>query len=385
MPPQLSATVFETWISARGLAVSRMVVGCVAFIRGLVAYGIVGRVVADGNARAPYFDLALAPSGAGVGILVMGWCAAALCFAVGWRTRISGSVLAALMVYTLALDQQTYSNHLYLLVLVTVLLVVADSGAALSVDARRGNERQVPAWPRTLLRIQTSIVYGYAALWKMNLTYVSGAVLLTFMPTSGLFALPEPLRTVQVLAPMAIVSVMMEAFVAVMVWWPRWRHQAFSVALMLHTGMVLFIDPTDRLQISIFAFIMFALLLQFLDTTRGARTVVWDGHCSFCGTWIRWFKRLDWLGVHHFVRSQDLDAAALAELGSDADHALQLVADGKRTQAFAAVRGVLEHLPLTFLWAPLLRIWPVSAVGERAYRAVAARRRCSLHWQSPAP
>lgn len=376
--------LFGSWHSARGLGLARILVGVAALIRAGVTYGILNGVFAVGNVRIPYVPVGFEPGESAIGLMTLAWAAAALGFALGWHTRLFGVVLAGLMAFTLILDQQTYSNHLYLLILVTVLLVVADAGAALSLDARRTDEREVPGWPVMLLRIQTSIVYGFAALWKMNLTYLSGAVLYAFLPRTGWLALPESMVTVTVLAPLAILSVMAEAFLAVMVWRPTWRHQAFALAFLLHAGMVLFVDPTGRLQIVVFALVMFALLLQFLPTDRESRRVVWDGHCSFCGTWILWFKRLDWLGVHSFVRSQDLDPDELATMGSDADHALQLIEGGQRTQAFAAVRGILEHLPLTFLWSPLLRIWPVSTLGERVYRAVAARRRCRLHWSSEA-
>ena len=376
---------FVAWTSARGLALSRMVVGFAALLRAIVTYRILSGVLAPGQARVRYVQWLPEPSGGWTTALVVVWALAAVGFAVGWRTRVTGTVLASLMAFTLTLDQQTYSNHLYLLTLVTILLVVANAGAALSVDARRNQEHEVPAWPIALLRFQASVVYGFAALAKVNLVYLSGAVLLVYLPTDGLFTLPEALKTAGLLAPVAILSVVAEAFIALMIWWPRWRHQAFTLAMMLHVGMVLFIDPSGRLEIAIFALVMFSLLLQFLPAGRGGRTVVWDGHCSFCGTWVRWFQRFDWLGIHSFVQSQDLDSMdpeaqlGLDDLRADADRALQLIDGGHRSQAFAAVRAVLEHLPISFLWAPVFRLWPLSALGERAYAAVAARRRCSLH------
>lgn len=380
----MTSSIFGTWTGARALAVSRMVVGSAALLRAVVGYGIVSRVLAEGNARVRYFEWLPEPHATGVTVLVVAWAATAIGFAVGWRTRFSGSALAAVMTYTMLLDQQTYSNHLYLLVLVTILLVVANAGAALSLDARGTAEGDVPAWPVTLLKVQASLVYGFAAFAKMNLVYLSGAVLLVYLPREGLLALPESLMTARVLAPLAILSVFAELFIAIMIWWPRWRFQAFAVSLMLHTGMVLFIDPSDRVQIGVFALIMFSLLLQFLPTARGSRIVVWDGHCSFCGTWVRWLKRLDWLGLHSFVRSDELDSMPLNDeidrddLRRDADRALQIIDGATRIQAFAAVRSVLEHVPAGFLWAGVFRLWPLSALGERVYAAVAARRRCSL-------
>ena len=63
------------------------------------------------------------------------WLVAALAFALGWKTRVAGAVLALVTGYTLVLDQQTYSNHLYLLFLVILLLTIADQRRE---DAPRG-------------------------------------------------------------------------------------------------------------------------------------------------------------------------------------------------------------------------------------------------------
>jgi predicted DCC family thiol-disulfide oxidoreductase YuxK len=62
-----------------------------------------------------------------------------------------------------------------------------------------------------------------------------------------------------------------------------------------------------------------------------------------------------------------------------AAEALQLVElDGQIYGGFDAVRRVLQLLPLTFLWAPYLGLPPVKALGDRAYRYVAARRACQI-------
>jgi predicted DCC family thiol-disulfide oxidoreductase YuxK len=94
---------------------------------------------------------------------------------------------------------------------------------------------------------------------------------------------------------------------------------------------------------------------------------------------------LDWLRVLQFVPGSE--RATLAELGippEDADRALQVLRRGRRSQGFDAVVQVLEQLPVTFLWAPLLRLWPIAPIGRRAYARVAARRRCSITERQPA-
>lgn len=60
-----------------------------------------------------------------------------------FQSQLADAILTLLMGYVLLFDQQTYSNHLYLLVIVTSLLTVGDSGAAFSLDARSAKNRTV--------------------------------------------------------------------------------------------------------------------------------------------------------------------------------------------------------------------------------------------------
>ena len=49
-----------------------------------------------------------------VNLFGLAWIISALAFAAGWPRRLSGLVLSGILAYTLVLDQQTYTNHLYL-------------------------------------------------------------------------------------------------------------------------------------------------------------------------------------------------------------------------------------------------------------------------------
>ncbi|HEY8951454.1 MAG TPA: DUF393 domain-containing protein, partial [Candidatus Dormibacteraeota bacterium] len=101
--------------------------------------------------------------------------------------------------------------------------------------------------------------------------------------------------------------------------------------------------------------------------------------CGFCATWVKWFKRLDWLHALRFVPRSQLATSGLPVTEDAAARALQLVLPtGVVHGGFAAVGRILEILPVSFLWAPLLRIPPIAWVGELAYRRVALRRKCEL-------
>jgi hypothetical protein len=80
-----------------------------------------------------------------------------------------------------------------------------------------------------------------------------------------------------------------------------------------------------------------------------------------------------------FVPRSQLATAGLPITEDAAARALQIVLpSGRGRGGFAAVTAVAEILPVSYLWAPLLRLPPLAAMGEAAYRRVAARRKCEL-------
>lgn len=359
--------------------VARAVVGVAALLKALERAPILDRLASPDVVRVPY--LAGQPSIADLpATLVLAvWIGLAAAFAAGVAARITGTLLTLLLVSVLLGDQQLYSNHLYLLTWLVALLTLADAGAALSVDAiRNGTRRTIAEWPLWLLRIQLSVVYLFAGLSKIGATYLSGAVVALSLRNDGLFAIPTEWRTFEVMAALSIVSILSEIGLAIGLWLPRWRRTAFVVGLLLHIGIALWFDPT--VPLIVFAIIALAPYVLFLDLEPRPLTLVFDDSCGFCKSWVRWFRRLDWLRFLEFVPGSD--AVALARLDvppKDADRALQLIRDGRRTQGFDAVIGVLEHLPLGFLWASLLRMWPILPIGRRSYERVAARRQCSIN------
>jgi len=378
---QLSALKrrLERSTAPRALGILRITVGITAVLKALEIAPVLARFDDPSTLRIPYIDGAPAIVDIGsVPILVL-WIGAAGLFAVGAWTPIAGIVLTMLLAAIVFGDQQLYSNHLYLLLLLVALLTVARAGAAISADARlgRGSER-VPGWPLDLIRIQVSIVYAFAALSKVNAVYLSGSVVAVYLRREGPLAIPGDWRSFEFMAVLSLLAILSEAFLAICLWLPRWRRAAFVVGLGMHLSIAIWFDPP--IQLWIFGFMVLPTYVLFLNAEPRSRALVWDDSCGFCGTTIRWLARLDWLHVIRLVPSSD--ASALDALGvtqREADGAIQLVSPGgSRVAGFTAVQRILELLPLSFLWAPLLRLPPIMKLGARIYRAVAARRRCTL-------
>jgi hypothetical protein len=251
-------------VPAGRVAVVRVLIGLAALLRLPDAMRLLERLFLLPTMRTPYVAWAPDLPVGGARALLALWAVAALCFTVGWRTRTAGTALCAVLAAVIVLDQQSYSNHLYLLALVVGLLVLADAGAALSVDARaRRGRAWVPGWPVTLLKLQVSIVYAFAALAKINAEYLSGTTLALSAGAGALRLVPEPGSWSAVGG--ALLSIALEAFLAVALWMPRWRGVAFAAGAALHAAMIVLLPGAVRWQLVVFAIEMGALYLLFPD------------------------------------------------------------------------------------------------------------------------
>ena len=374
---QVIAGLLDVRAQTRPVAIVRIGVGAATLCEALITRGTLLRLADPTVIKTPWVGWTPEPT-QGLALMLTGiWVLSSLAFMLGWRSRISGSLLAATLAAVLFLDQQLYSNHLYLMVLVTALLTLADSGAAVSLDARRGRPRSETAgWLVWLLRLQVSIVYGFAALSKLNLPFLSGSVIASSLRREGLLAIPADSRSAQPMLVLSVLAICLEALVAMGLWSNRWRPAAVVGGLALHVGITVWLLPT--VQLLIFSMLMLPMYVLFLPAVPGSLPVVWDDSCGFCAGWVRWFRRLDWLGVLRFVPRSGLADAGLPVSDDDAVQALQLVTRQKVHAGFQAVARVAAVLPVSFLWAPLLRLPPVAAAGASVYRRVAARRTCAV-------
>ncbi|MGH2428490.1 MAG: HTTM domain-containing protein [Candidatus Limnocylindria bacterium] len=370
--------VVERTVSSRAAGLARMAVGLAAAVKAVELAPVLTRFAEPGPLRIPYAEGLPTVADLPAAAVTLVWLLAALAFAAGATTAVTGTVLVVVLAAVLASDQQLYSNHLYLLTLLVALLTLARAGAALSVDARRGGGRdRIADWPLQLVRAQVSIVYLFAALAKVTGVYLSGSVVAVTLRRDGPLAIPAEWRVFELMAAAAMLAILVELWLSIALWRPRWRPAAFATGFLMHVGIAVWFAPT--IQLVIFSLIILAPYVLFLDAQPASRVAVWDDSCGFCRGTIGWARRLDWLHAIRFVPGSD--TAAVRALGisqEEADRALQLRFGGVNVSGFRAVSAMLEVLPVSFLWAPLLRLPPVRAVGDAAYRRVAQRRMCSV-------
>lgn len=226
--PDQEAASLPIGLARAGLGVAALL-GAAEMARGLKALHTPGVI------RIPRFESLPVLPQSGVALFLGAWVLAGLAFCLGWHTRTAGVLLLGFQVYSLALDHQLYSNHLYLMALFTLLLTLADSGASFSLDAhRRGSVPYIPAWPVALMRVLVSIVYGFAVLAKLNAFFMSGIVLRQNMRVPGMEHVPNWIFMV-----LALASVATEAFLAYAFWRKRLKTVAFLVGLGFHVTIVL--------------------------------------------------------------------------------------------------------------------------------------------------
>jgi predicted DCC family thiol-disulfide oxidoreductase YuxK len=374
MSPLTSLVTAE--VPSRPIGVMRVIVGSGALLKLILLAPLLFRLADPAFVQAPYWvGVPRLSRAAAVAICTL-WAISAAAFLLGARTRVAGGVLTLTLVGILFLDQQFWSNQFYLLTLLVFLLTAADSGASLSFDARRDKIREyVSAGMVMLIRLQLSVVYFYTAVAKVSPGYLSGAVLrwnFQWFPWAG--HIPPRL-----LVAAALFSIAVEIFLSIGIWFAAARPFVFVLGAGLHLFTVTSLEPTLRSELGVFALITLSMYLPLVNAAPQRRTVVWDENCTFCRIWVRWFRRLDWLRVHRFVGSSGPEVLGSTGISQgEADHAIQLVSSEERLAGFAAIRAILEVLPVSFLWAPILRLPVITWLGDRGYQYVASRRLCRI-------
>ena len=343
---------------ARPLGVFRAAIGLAAVVHGFDLAALLARQE-DGFA---FGTLTLAH---GIWPLFAAlWFAGAGCLLVGYRSRWAAFFIAALTALLFLLGADVYSNHLYYLATLALLLSLTDCGAYASIDAR-GEPTVERVWglPVLLIQVQVSVVYLFSAIGKLNFDFLLGNVL--FFRAQDAFVLPDPqgIAYVALFMALAIGATALELFIAIGLWFAKLRPIAFASGLALHAGMILMLSNSPQRfgRLAIFALLTLASYLLFVRAPAGGRVVVWDGRSSFDAAWVRRFERLDWLGALRVTTDESVDGLRLVDL------------DGTRHSGFDAVRRVLGVLPVSFLWAPYLALRPVRSIAERRYRRAAGQ------------
>ena len=346
--PQTFDAIFDRPGSVRALALLRMALGPITVVHLLpyLADTRHGITYLD-HFNHPWFTFLPQPPGIAQTVLVWTGAAAALVLALGWHTRLAGSLTVACVAGNLFLSQTYYHHNRAFLLILLAGVTLGDSGRVLSLDARRAGRSVVDdrttIWPLWLLRALVSSVYfasGFSKLidpdWRGGLVLWDRAVryqdLVRARLPGGLVGdtVVDIVTTRWVHAITSPVAIAMELFIAFGLWSARGRLAAVWVAVFFHVA----IELTASVQIFSAAGIA-ALVIWATPVTRDRIVTVDDG---------AWIRRLDWL-ARFDIREQP--GATLRVVDRD----------GTETTGQGARLLVASRLPLTFMVAgPLLAV-----------------------------
>ncbi len=109
--------------------------------------------------------------------------------------------------------------------------------------------------------------------------------------------------------------------------------------------------------------------------------VLFDGRCGLCRETITWLRRLDWLSHLAYVDIHDTERrmGIAPDVPFDVLNAAMHVRlpDGSYRRGFRGLRALSWHLPLLWIMGPFLYLPGVAWAGDRIYRWIAARTRCT--------
>ncbi|MDV7999894.1 HTTM domain-containing protein [Rhodococcus sp. IEGM 1408] len=173
---------------------------------------------------------------------------AALFFILGRGVRRAAmAMLVGFLVFVIALD--FYNHHTYLISVVCAIFVLG---------------LNVPQ----LLKLQLAIVYTFAALTKVNETYLSGSELYASMVQHLFWQTvvgvdPEPAFLIAV----SVASIVVEAFLAVGLWFARTRRITLVIGLCFHLSLVVLVTAGFDLflDLAIYGGVMLSLYLPFFE------------------------------------------------------------------------------------------------------------------------
>lgn len=240
-------------LTAAELSRTRLMVGAAVLFCACDAYAKLSAMKSSSILVMPYVPYWPGLSALHPIVPLLLWIPLGLLVAAGVAPRLVGGLLVTTMAFVLLGDQRTYSNHLYFLILLLFLLSFAPS-------RRRLDES--PALPVFLLKCQASILYGFGALAKLTPAYLTGWMLAGTIDRRWWSWIPLWEQTPLLFAGVAVLTIIVEAGLAVGLWLPRFRRAAAIVGVGLHVGCYVLLQDV-RLDLLVFGFSSLSLYPLF--------------------------------------------------------------------------------------------------------------------------
>ena len=248
---------------AQAVAVARIGLGIAATLNSAEMFGLLSRI-ADGRVARPVVGWMPEVTTFGAWTFVAFALSASVLLILGWHSSQAAALYFGLSVWCFLWDQQTYNSHQMLASLLIGYLAFAGPDAEWAVRPGRPAKRPDAT---VLMMTQLSACYLFASLSKMTVRFLSG------VPLDG-WTWPDLPRLV--FAAMAVGTVVVELYIAVALWLPRWRPMAFALGAGLHLSIpILMVDQT--LPLISFGLTCLCLYPLFWTWQSSLRSEIFDG------------------------------------------------------------------------------------------------------------
>jgi predicted DCC family thiol-disulfide oxidoreductase YuxK len=328
----------------------------------------------------------------------------AITMTLGFFTRIS-TILLFLTIVTLHHRNPLILNSGDTFVRIALFfLIFSQAGAALSFDRliriARGKESGEPAarepWAMRLIQLQLAFVYFYTFVWKaMGAMWLSGTAVYYTSRISDFWRFPVPyiFEHMWTIKLWTWATLLIEFALGVLIWIKELRYWILLAGVLLHLGI------EYSMNIPLFAFIMIATYVTFLEPEHLEKAFAWlkakwnrvthfqepvpvlyDAKCTFCNRTLEVVRRLDCFGrLRFYPMHEPATREAFPDFDPSRGEKEMLVRSSTGwLGGFFAFRYLSRHLPLLWPLRPMLYLAPMRVAGDRLYRRIAARRYCIL-------
>lgn len=158
---------------------------------------------------------------------------------LGLCTRISLIVFTSTFGYFFFMDSAVYTNHYYLIFLISLLLCFGHSGSIFSLDSviwKHSRRAQVRHWEIVLLRFQICIVFLFGALAKVNADWLIHGTPLYLNFIRHFSVLGHPLQEKWMAVVLSWAGMLSDLMLGILLALNRWPKITF-VWLCLFNGM----------------------------------------------------------------------------------------------------------------------------------------------------
>jgi vitamin K-dependent gamma-carboxylase len=182
---------------------------------------------------------------------------------LGLVTRISLIVFTSTFGYFFFMESSVYTNHYYLIFLLSFLMCFGHSGSIFSLDRlinKKTRRQQVDYWELFLLRFQICVVFLFGGLAKLNADWLIHAAPLYLNLVKHFSFLAYPLQEKWIAVVLSWGGMLSDFGLGVLLFINRW-HKLTFIWLCLFNGMNIFLFG---LGIKTFPYLMIATYILFL-------------------------------------------------------------------------------------------------------------------------